>query len=183
MNRDLKSQLAYERALYVGHYTSWKQWLLAWFSHDEPYEIYRFIKALRKGEYYQKKHCTLLAVWYGRKANIQGNKLGYYISGGCLGKGVRLLHKGPIIINHRAKIGDGCVFHGGGNCVGNNGTSTACPVLGKNVDVGIGAKIIGDVYIADDIKIGANAVVTKSFYKHGISIAGVPAREICRGEK
>ena len=177
MDKELKKILSQEKQLYAGHYTSWKQWLLAWFSHDEPYEIYRYITALRKAEYYQQKHRVLQAIWYGRKANTRGNKLGYYISGGCLGKGVKLLHK-SIIINHRSKIGDGCVFHGGGCCVGNNGKTTACPVLGKNVDVGIGAKIIGDVYIADDIKIGANAVVTKSFHEKGITIVGVPARRL-----
>ena len=37
------------------------------------------------------------------------------------------------------------------------------PCIRENVDVGIGAKIIGGVTIADEIKIGANAVVTKSF--------------------
>lgn len=178
MDRELKSLLMQERQLYAGHYTSWKQWILAWFSHDEPYEIYRYIIALRKSEHYQRNHQVLLAIWYGRRANIRGNRLGYYISGGCLGKGVKLMHKGPIIINYRSVIGDGCVFHGGGNCVGNNGSLPDCPVLGKNVDVGIGAKIIGGIYIADDIKIGANAVVTKSFYEKGITIVGVPARKI-----
>ena len=178
MDNELKEILVQEREIYIGHYSSWKQRFLAWFSHDEPYEIYRYITALRKSEYYQQKHNVRLAIWYGRIANKRGNRLGYFIPGGCLGKGVRLLHKGSIIINHRARIGEGCIFHGGGNCVGNNGSSTDCPVLGKNVDVGIGAKIIGGVYIADDIKIGANAVVTKSFYEKGIVIAGVPARKI-----
>lgn len=51
-------------------------------------------------------------------------------------------------------------------------------MLGKNVDLGIGAKIIGGVTIADNIKIGANAVVTKSFTEPGITIAGVPAKKI-----
>ena len=58
-----------------------------------------------------------------------------------------------------------------------NGKDNLCPVLGKRVDVGIGAKIIGNVTIADDIKIGANAVVTKSFLEPGITLVGIPARK------
>ena len=51
---------------------------------------------------------------------------------------------------------------------------------GDNVDIGVGAKIIGGVTIADNIKIGANAVVTKSFYEEGITLVGVPARKLER---
>ena len=44
--------------------------------------------------------------------------------------------------------------------------------------IGVGVVIIGDVEIADNIVIGANAVVNKSFSEPGITIAGVPARKI-----
>ena len=64
------------------------------------------------------------------------------------------------------------------NCIGNNGLTNLCPKIGNNVDVGFGAVIIGDIEIADDIKIGANAVVNKSFLEPGITIAGVPAKRV-----
>ena len=38
--------------------------------------------------------------------------------------------------------------------------------------------IIGGVQIADDIKIGANAVVNRSFTEPGVTIAGVPAKVV-----
>lgn len=41
-----------------------------------------------------------------------------------------------------------------------------------------GARIIGDISIASNIAIGANAVVTKSFLEEGITIAGIPAKKI-----
>jgi serine O-acetyltransferase len=41
-----------------------------------------------------------------------------------------------------------------------------------------GAKIYGAIEIADNIAIGANAVVNKSFLEPNITIAGVPARKI-----
>ena len=56
--------------------------------------------------------------------------------------------------------------------------NNSCPVLGKNVELGIGAKVIGGITLADGIRIGANAVVTKSFLEANITIAGVPAVKV-----
>ena len=55
-----------------------------------------------------------------------------------------------------------CQLHGD-NCIGNNGITLAAPRIGNRVDIGVGAKIIGNIEIADDIVIGAGAVVNKSF--------------------
>ena len=41
-----------------------------------------------------------------------------------------------------------------------------------------GAKIFGNITIADGIVIGANSVVNKSFLEPNITIAGVPAKKI-----
>ena len=46
------------------------------------------------------------------------------------------------------------------------------------MEIGVGAKIIGGVTIADNIKIGAGAVVVSSFYEEGVTIGGVPAKII-----
>lgn len=151
---------------------------MAKFTHCEEYQIFRFVCALRSAEYYESRN-KLLYVFYLRRMNILGNMLGYFIPAGVLGKGVRLYHLGGIIINLHSRIGDGCLFHGD-NCVGNNGSDNRCPVLGKGVELGVGAKVIGDVVLADGIQVGANAVVTKSFLEPGITIAGVPAKKISK---
>ena len=52
------------------------------------------------------------------------------------------------------------------------------PRFGQKRDIGVGARILGDIYIADDIVIGANSVVTKTFDEPGITIAGIPAKKI-----
>ena len=62
------------------------------------------------------------------------------------------------------------------------GGENKAPIIGKNVDIGFGAVIIGDVKIADNCVIGANAVVTKSFLEQGTVICGVPAREIKKND-
>ena len=51
-------------------------------------------------------------------------------------------------------------------------------ILLKNyhVDIGQNAQILGGIYIADGVKIGAGAVVTKSVLVPGVTVVGVPAR-------
>ena len=178
MNQELKQTLRAERALYIPHIRSLKNRIMAVYTHNEEYMIYRFICDLRKAEFYQSRN-KLLFVYYLRRSNKQGYRLGYFIAPGVLGKGVLLYHRGDIIINSVSTIGDGCLFHGD-NCIGNNGVDNRCPVLGKNVELGIGAKVIGGITLADGIRVGANAVVTKSFTEPGITIAGVPARKVSR---
>lgn len=108
-----------------------------------------------------------------------GGATGISISHGNIGKGFRIWHYGSIIINGKAIIGENCQLHGN-NCIGNKGLmhDDEVPTIGNNVDIGVGAVVLGKVYVADDIKIGANAVVTKSFYEKGITIAGIPAVKI-----
>ena len=48
------------------------------------------------------------------------------------------------------------------------------PVIGDNVEINAGARIIGPVRIGDNVIIGANAVVTKDVPSNCI-VAGVPA--------
>ena len=82
-----------------------------------------------------------------------------------------------IVVNSSVRAGENCILHGG-NCIGNKGSVNVNPVLGDNVDIGFGAVIIGNIEIADNITVGANAVVNKSFMESGITIAGVPARRV-----
>ena len=89
----------------------------------------------------------------------------------------RIWHYGSIIISGDAQIGENCTFHGQA-CIGNDGSTESAPRIGSNVDIGVGAKIIGDITIADNVKIGAGAVVTRSCPEPGVTLVGVPARPI-----
>lgn len=152
------------------------------YSHDEP--IWKYIKLLRRDEYYSNKSNIIykfLKIIIRRKRNRLGMKLGFSIPINVIDSGLKIWHYN-VTINGYAKIGKNCVFHGN-NCVGNNSFSLSAPVIGNNVDIGVGAKIIGDIEIADDIVIGANSVVTKSFYEKGIVIAGIPAKKIKNREE
>jgi serine O-acetyltransferase len=56
--------------------------------------------------------------------------------------------------------------------------STCAPIIGNNVYIGTGARILGNITIAHNVVIGANSVVTKSITEQGITVAGVPAKKI-----
>lgn len=152
--------------------------------HSESYNTYRFLLHLRKYEYLLTNRSTPITViarrWNLLRYQKYARRCGFVIGDGVLGEDVIFYHNANIVINPHARVGEGCKFHG--NCcigVAHTGDEKA-PVLGKNVDIGYGAVILGDIYIADNITIGANSVVTKSFHTPGITIAGVPAREIKR---
>lgn len=105
-----------------------------------------------------------------------GLNLKLEIAPNSVGEGLRICHPNVII---NGFVGENCTFHGN-NVLGNKATGEKekVPRIGANVDVGIGAMIIGDVEIADNCIIGAGAVVTKSFTTPGSVIAGVPAELI-----
>ena len=51
------------------------------------------------------------------------------------------------------------------------------PVIGNNVTIYAGAKVLGGVKIGDNVQVGANAVVTKDIPDNAV-VAGVPAKVI-----
>lgn len=177
--KDLKRYMEEDNKYYIkkGKKELFKLYLLQ----DHEVLIKKYIKLLRKDEYHSNNKSNIInkimCIFYRNRRNILGNKLGFYMGVNSFKEGLVIFHHGSIIINGNAKIGKRCKLHGD-NCIGNNGFSDAAPVIGDNVDIGVGAKIIGDVYIADDIVIGANAIVNKSFYEKGITIGGIPARKI-----
>lgn len=67
-----------------------------------------------------------------------------------------------VFISQGAVIGDGCtIFHQvtiGSNTLLNS-KSQGAPIIGNNVYIGAGAKIIGGITIGDNVRIGANAIV------------------------
>jgi len=160
----------------------WKNKFIQWFSNYPSYELKKYLVFLRKQEYYintarGNKIKGALGLYYERKKNKLGMRLGIDISPNSFGKGLQIYHSGNIIINHAVRAGENCKLHGG-NCIGNNGKTQAVPILGNNVDIGFGAVIIGDISIADNVIIGANAVVNRSITETNSVYVGVPAKKI-----
>ena len=79
---------------------------------------------------------------------------------GKLGGGLSIPHPNGIVIHPLSVIGD-----------------PGAPIIGGHVDIGAGAKIIGNITIGEHALIGANAVVVKDVPAYAI-VAGVPAKVV-----
>ena len=143
--------------------------------------IWKFEILLRKSEYYcncmpgvLKKIGSL----YKRRLYKLGAKCGgFSIPINCFGPGLSIAHCGPVVVNDTAKIGKNCRIHEGVT-IGATGRNGQAAIIGDNCFLATGAKVIGDVHLGNDIAVGANAVVTKSFLEDGITLGGIPAKKI-----
>lgn len=175
----LKRALALEKELYLPK--GWnKQKLLKFLTNDISFHLYRYVSYLRKAEYHHSQrglYHKLLYVFYLRRKNTLGIKLGLDIRLNTFDEGLLIYHAGNIVVNGLARIGKNCKLHGS-NCIGNNGKTGDVPTIGSNVRLGVGAKVIGGVYLADNITVAAGAVVIHSCDIKGATLAGVPARVV-----
>lgn len=156
-----------------------KEHILEWLIRPERYYIRRYLQFLRQEEKYTfTSPNKLLAYWYKGRKNRLGSRLGFIISAGCFGEGLKLEHYGSVIVNPKARIGKNCIIHGN-CCIGSTGGyPDDSPVIGDNVDIGQGAQILGGIRIADGVRVGAGAVVVKDVLTPGVTVVGVPARTI-----
>ena len=139
--------------------------------------ILRYQVRLRKIEYLTNCRNDVLSKTYGkllRILNIRlGIRLGFDLPINTIGPGLCLPHYGPVIITHNASIGKNARIHVGVNV----GTYKGAPRIGDNVYLGPGAKIFGDISLGNNVAVGANCVVTKSFGDN-LTLAGIPAKVI-----
>lgn len=142
--------------------------------------LHKHTKLLRSTEYHTNAgHRLRAALFFARLMRFQ-NRYSIHIPLNCFGKGLTLYHNSPVMVNGKVTVGEGCTIMPGVSIVGDDRPDEGIPVLGDNITLGIGCTVLGDVYLADGITVGAGAVVTHSFYEKGISIAGVPAKKVGR---
>ncbi len=100
---------------------------------------------------------------------------GIHLARGCkIGKGLRIYHFGCIIINSGVVIGDNCTIRHEVT-IGNRKELYDLPIIGNNVNIGAGAKILGNIRIGNNVNIGANSVVITDIPDNS-NAAGVPAK-------
>lgn len=91
-----------------------------------------------------------------------------------VGKNFLIDHFGGIVISGYAKFGDNCRIRNG-VVVGLKNVNEPCaPQIGNNVDIGAGAKLLGNIKIGNNVSIGANSVVLTDVPDNSIAV-GVPA--------
>lgn len=160
-----------------------KEKLLEWLIRPERYYIRRYLRFLRKEEHFTYiSPNKLLAFWFKARKNRLGSRLGFIISAGCFDEGLQLEHFGSVIVNPKARIGRNCKIHGN-CCIGSDGGyPDDSPIIGNNVDIGQGAQILGGIHIADNVRIGAGAVVVKDVLSPGVTVVGIPAHIVNHDE-
>lgn len=102
--------------------------------------------------------------------------------GATIGSSLFIDHGMGVVIGETAEVGnDVTLYHGvtlGGTSL-NKGKRH--PTLGDRVTVGAGAKVLGNIYIGSDSRIGANAVVVKSVPENSV-VVGVPGQIVKRSQ-
>lgn len=99
-----------------------------------------------------------------------------------IGKNTKFAYGGiACVIHARSIIGANCII---GQCttIGGRSKHYKVPVIGNNVYIGAGAKILGPIEIKDNVVIGAGAIVIADVPENCI-VAGNPARIIRRNIK
>ena len=91
-----------------------------------------------------------------------------------VGRNFRIEHFGGVIISGYARFGDDCVVRNGVTVGLKNEEEPVAPRIGDRVNIGAGAKILGDIVVGDDVFVGANAVIIGDVPAGSVAV-GVPA--------
>lgn len=140
-------------------------------------EIWKYQRLLRRVEYLQSRQdifSRILLLYMRVKKRSIGMKLGFEISANTFGPGLAIIHRGPIIILDSVRIGARCRIHACVNIGSTKGTGKGAQI-GNDCYIGPGVQIVGPITIADNVTIGAGAVVTKSVTEPNVVVAGNPA--------
>lgn len=111
--------------------------------------IWRYVKVLRYAEYHCNSHGywhRIMQIIYLYKLRNLSNITGFQIPINTVGYGLQIFHWGSIIINGKARLGNNVTLYPG-VLVGWKNPGEHAPVIGNNVFIGSGSKIIGDVKI------------------------------------
>lgn len=93
-----------------------------------------------------------------------------------VGDDVLLAHQGGIVIHRYADVGDRCLIHHNVT-IGNAGRGISehdAPKIGSDVELGVGAVVLGSVTIGDGANIGANVVVYTDVEPETTLVHGAP---------
>ncbi len=115
-------------------------------------------------------------------AEMVFNKLNTTFGGAIIGRGAEfgpgfvLIHANGVVINGNVKGGSNVFLE---HQVTIGAERRQSPMIGSNVFIGAGAKIIGPVTIGDGARVGANAVVLHDVAAD-TTVVGIPAKPVRR---
>ncbi|MCG6201302.1 serine acetyltransferase [Psychromonas antarctica] len=118
----------------------------------------------------KEKIAKVLTSWYLYENNSSIDWDSEIIGEPCFPHGIK-----GVFISGAAKIGINCTIFQQvtiGSITFPDSQKAGAPVLGNNVYIGAGAKIIGNVIVGDNVRVGANAVVYQNIPNNSIVVAG-----------
>ncbi len=100
--------------------------------------------------------------------------------GAQIGRRVIIDHGMGVVIGETAILGDDAyLYHQVTLGTASTSKGKRHPTVGRNVILGAGAKILGDIVVGDGARVGANAVVVADV-QPGQTVVGIPARPVER---
>jgi serine O-acetyltransferase len=136
--------------------------------------IVKWVQLLRKLELVENcphGYTWLYRLYLRKKFQRESARLGLSIPLNVCGPGLCILHYGSIVISRHASLGSHCTLNSCVN-IGVTPHQSKAPQIGNHCYLGPGAKLWGDIVIADYTTIGANACVCKSIKTPGVTVVG-----------
>ena len=174
MNKELK-ELIYSDLF---RYTK-KNLIRTYFLQSIINSAFRYTVVLRKSKYYQVNNKKLLYIISRYNLLKLSKKYGYQIQySTSIGEGLYLGHRGTIIINGKAKLGNN-INIATGVTIGqeNRGERKGVPTIGNHVWIGTNSVIIGNINIGDNVLIAPNSYVNFNVPANSI-VVGNPGKII-----
>ncbi len=94
-----------------------------------------------------------------------------------IGPGLNVMHGMGVVVGPRYKIGRNFTINHGATIGQSGADEPESIIIGDNVRIFAGAKVIGRVRIGDNVHIGANAVLIDDAESNSVYL-GVPARKV-----
>ena len=169
--------LAEDYAIVMKRDPAAKNWLEVFFLYPGPQAIvlYRIAHLLHKvGVFFLPRFISHLARF------LTGIEIH---PGARIGKGVFIDHGMGVVIGETAVVGDYCLLYQGVT-LGGTGKERGKrhPTLGRNVTVGAGAKILGNINIGSNARVGAVSVVLRDIPSNS-TVVGIPGRIVAQRDR
>ena len=139
--------------------------------------LWKFQILYRKAEYHYNnreklwhKLAYVFTYWRFRR---QRDRLCSELPLNVFAEGLVIWHGQNIIVNEHARVGRNFSISAG-CCIGHVNGKT--PVIGDNVEMTLGSRVLGGVTIANDVTIGAGALVLKDIDTPYTTWGGLPAK-------
>ena len=134
--------------------------------------IIDYLESMRKCSFYSKQSGLLNRIrfyccrWQYRNLGI---KYGFSIGYDVFGYGLVIPHYGTIVVGNSNRIGNYAVLHTS-TCISDNAKE-----IGDALYLSTGVKMTSKIKLGNNVSVGANSVVNKSFPEGNCMIAGAPA--------